>query len=323
MEIKNTAIQFELWEECNQHCKFCYLGEHNLYTHKSIKIKNLKNVLNIISDDKLWNSYNTISYLGGEFFQGQLNDQEVYSLFFELMNKTAKLYNSKIIDQLWLYATLTIGNQKDLYDTLNLFNDKSNIWLLTSYDTYGRFHTEAMYNQWNKNMLAIKNKYPEIKFNISTIVTQDLINKYNNNEFCFYDMMKKYNSLIFLKNCTLGLYKSKKEFNKKLPLFYPTRSSTLKFMYKLYNNEPKIVWDKMFNINYRADTLYQSRDFSDYNFYIKRRNKNNILSDDDLDVYCNIQKSLPCGHSTTYQAYIDSDKCILCDKLAIEKSLEA
>ena len=40
MDIKDKkSLQFELWQTCNSRCKFCYLGESNLYTSIELKLK--------------------------------------------------------------------------------------------------------------------------------------------------------------------------------------------------------------------------------------------------------------------------------------------
>ena len=60
------------------------------------------------------------------------------------MEKTAWLKDNGYVKNVWIYATMTIGDQKDLYDSLEKFKDKKDFWILTSYDTMGRFHTQKM-----------------------------------------------------------------------------------------------------------------------------------------------------------------------------------
>ena len=70
-------------------------------------------------------------------------------------------------------------------------------------------------------------------------------------------------------------------------------------------------YDKMFNINYRADTLYVNYK----NEIIKEiRHKNNWMETDERG----LDAVLKCGHSEFYNCYIDSDKCALCDKISID-----
>lgn len=308
-------LQFELWQECNSKCTFCYLGRGNNLVADATKIANMNNAIQILSTSTTFEIYDTIAFIGGEFFQGQLNSQPVRDKFFELMKLTANLLNQNIIKNVWMYATLTIGNQKDLYDTLEIF--KSNIdkfWLLTSYDTMGRFHTRKMEDNWSYHMKHIHELYPLIKFNITTIITGDLIEKYLNNQFSFKYLMKEYNSALFIKLCAgpEGMFSSKEETNKVLGNFFPQRGEFIKFLTKFKKEETPELYDKLFNIKYRADTLY-----CEYKGKLEEitRDKDSVLETYDSE----IDYIMECGHLSIYNCYIDSDKCALCDKLKMDK----
>lgn len=318
-------LQFELWQECNNRCKFCYLGKGNRYTPDHVKLNSLKNVLEMISNLDTYKEYDTIGYLGGEFFQGQLNTQEIRDKFFALMEKTAWLLKNKYIRSVWIYATLTIGDQQDLYDTLKLFGDCDGLWLLTSYDTYGRFHTKALEENWRYHMKNIQKLYPKIKFNVTTILSQDLITKYLNNEISFKEMSKEFKCTFFFKQGGLYDGMSKQESLVKLPKFLPKRSDFLKFLSKVYDEEPKDTWDRLFNIKYRADSLYRNFNSEDQSMILNIRYKDR-KSEIEVPDNPKAEEMLlsPCGHSVTYTAYIDSDACVLCDKESVEqmKSME-
>lgn len=316
-------LQFELWQECNSHCKFCYLCEDNAFTPDKLKIDSIKMAREKISDLSIYPEYSTISYLGGEFFQGQMKNLEVKDEFMKLIDKTVWLLNNEYIDCVWIYATMTIGDQKDLYETLEKFKGhKGYLWILTSYDTIGRFHTPKMEENWKYHMKHIHELYPDILFNITTILTGDLIDKYLNNEISFKNMMEEYHTKFFFKQCgNPHTFKTKEDMNKHLPNFFPTRDKFLQFLIKFKQEEGPEMWDKLFNIKYRADNLY--RNFNDEKEHMVEfvRDKNTsiehskILDNPEmLDTYI-----LPCGHMNSYQAYIDSDGCVLCDKKTIEE----
>lgn len=314
----NKQLQFELWEECNSHCKFCYLGKENRCTPNRLKINACKNALKMISDMSFYPEYNTLAYLGGEFFQGQLNDKDVKEAFMTLMKKTAELLNAEIVEKVWIYATLTIGDQKDLYETLKLFeNHKGELWILTSYDTIGRFHTKKMEDNWSYHMKKIHELYPEIKFNITTILSGDCIDKYLSGELSFKKMMEEYHTEFFFKQpSTGGLHPA--EFNEKvLPNFAPTRHKFLQFLRKFKAEESDLMWDKLFNIKYRADLLYRNGNTDEQQMQENVRHK-----DSKVEVSLNFKSpetdTAKCGHLIAYTAYADSDGCVLCDKHMIE-----
>lgn len=315
------SLQFELWEQCGSNCSFCYLGTQNQFTPDHIKLHSLKEALKTISDEKKYTEegYEVLSYLGGEFFQGQLNNPDVRAAFFELMKKTAELLERGVIKAVWIYATMTIGNQQDLYDVLKLFKRKEGLWILTSYDTIGRFHTKKMFETWDMNMKRIHQLYPEIRFNITTILTEDACQKYLNNELSFKAMMDEYHCAFFFKQCGKpDMYKTKQEMNKAIPNFFPKRNTFLDFLIKFRKEESAEMWAKLFNLFYRADTLYRNQNQDGHQMELNIRDKKTgVEIDPSSGNYVG-----SCGHMNTYKAYIDSDECCLCDKLEIETMID-
>lgn len=310
----SKQLQFELWQECGSGCVFCYLRDQNKFTPDNLKIKACEDALAKISDLSNYPEYDTLSYLGGEFFQGQMKNPEVKNAFMKLMKKTAQLLNDGYIKHVWLYATMTIGDQKDLYETLDLFKDhKGEFWVLTSYDTLGRFHTNKMFETWDYHMKNIHKLYPDFLFNITTILSEDCIDKYMSGELSFQKMMEDYHATFFFKQCgTPDMTPA--EFNEKiLPHFVPPRHKFLQFLRKFKRQEGPIMWDKLFNIYYRADTLYRNGNDNNQRMELNIRHKDE-RKEIELDHDTSETETLPCGHMKAYAAYSDSNACVLCDK---------
>ena len=317
--MTNKVMQFELWEECNSRCTFCYLGTNNRHTPNKVKINSLNNAYDEISNLSNYPEYSVISYLGGEFFQGQLNTPEIRMKFMSLMEKTAQLLRDGYIKEVWIYMTLTIGDQRDLYDTIELFKDNTDkLWLLTSYDTQGRFHTPKMEENWKYHMKHIHELYPDIKFNTTTILSTNCINKYLNDEISFKDMIEEYHTTFFFKQ--VGCEDTTpQEYNKKFNTdFVPTRALFLKFLNKFKAQEDELMWDKLFNIQYRADLLYRNgNDITESMVKnIRHKDRGAELEIDD-EKHKNETEVAPCGHLYAYHAYSDCDGCVLCDKEAM------
>lgn len=293
----------------------CYLGDNNKFTPDNVKLNSLQNALEKIQDLSNYPEFDTLSYLGGEFFQGQLKDPEVYDKFMELMRATADLLRQGYIKEVWIYATLTIGFQKDLYDTLELFKGMTDrFWLLTSYDTMGRFHTQKMEDSWKYHMKNIYKLYPDIHFNTTTILTADCIEKYLNNEISFKSMMEEYHTLFFFKQVGCDDC-SPREYNQKYNMnFVPKRSEFLKFLAKFKREESEMMWDKLFNIQYRCDVLYRNGNTLDEQMQLNIRHKD---SKEEIELGGKLTRETvvaECGHLKQYHAYCDCDGCVLCDK---------
>ena len=307
--MSKKQVQFELWEECNSKCKFCYLGHNNCETPVERKICGIQNAIDVITNLDS-NEYDTVSLMGGELFQGQMSNDLVKEKYIELIHLIHELSRKGMLKHVWIYATLTIGDQKDLYDTLDILKD-DNVWVLTSYDTLGRFHTNKMFENWEYHVKNIKTSY-NVDLNITSIITGDLIEKYLAGEFSFKHIIEKYGCSVFPKLCSLpyNLYSSKKEMNEKIGNFFPTRDNFMKFMTNLKRDDQD-SYNKMFNINYRADTLYVN--YKDV-ILKETRHKDEWFETDTRG----IDDRLNCGHSGFYNCYIDSDKCALCDKMILE-----
>lgn len=316
--MSDKCLQFELWYECNSKCLYCYNNGSLDCTPDEIKLRNLQAIIDKISDLSIYKEYSKLSYLGGEFFQGQLRNPKVKAKFMELMDKTSWLLQNGYIKCVWLYATLTIGDQKDLYETLEKFKfKKEQFWILTSYDTIGRFHAPKMEETWKYHMKKLRELYPELLFNTTMILTGDTMKKYLSGEFSFKDFMKEYHTALFLKYPWLpGNFKSKVEFNKFLPDFFATRDLSLKFLTKFKQEEGPELWDKLYNFKYRAAVcMKNSNDDSKVMVSNVRDQEHSVEYEGDVS---NADINKHCGHLLSCQCYVDSDACWACDKQQIE-----
>lgn len=322
---KLKTLQFELWQECNNHCVFCYLrAKGNRKTPDELKLKSLQETLKSLNNDELIKEYGCIGFIGGEFFQGQLKNLEVRETFMKVFQKTADLYNEGRIKAIWIPATLTIGHQEDLFKVIAMFNDPTNVWVITSWDTIGRFKTSKMEKSWHENIAKLHELFPNLKINVTTILTGDVIDRYMRDEFIFRDLAEKWNVNFFFKQCGNFVDPADGErpdenivdrinCNKVLPNFFPRRKQFLDFLIKYKNQETEILWDKLFNIKYRADDLV--RHFNDGKVVKNHRFKNEKKEVDDVG-------ESKCGHPLVYKAYCDSEECCLCDKLKIALASE-
>ena len=326
--------QFEVWTECNSRCVFCYLSTNNIKTLDDIKIKQMNEIIDSMKADDFCEKFNKVAFIGGEFYQGQLSNPEVKSKFMEMMDVAADLLNSGKIIEVWTCATLTIGDQKDMYEVLKKFNDISKVWVLTSYDTIGRFHTKKMLDTWDYHMKNIHKQYPFIKFNVCTILTQDLLTKYLNDKFSFHDFQKEYHASFFFKQPSPGstqptntecslldqYYEAKQIMETKLPGFFPKRNTFLEFLIKFKQDCPEL-YDKLFNLVYRADDLYRNFNDEESGHRMQQNHRNKITLEESIvgnEKDCG-QNTNKCGHLINYSGYIDSKECMICDRNLIQR----
>ena len=336
------SFQWQVWPFCNNRCQFCFLGEANSEYIKPRQHTSLTDLSNAI--DKLdYKEYNNISLIGGEFFQGQLNDPETHDLFFSVIKKIFQLYVDKKIGSMWLTCTLTRENQEHLYELLDLADvmgvypvdgyESSGLWLCTSWDVAGRFHTDRLEQNWEHNIKTIKEKYPLVKFNTTIILQQAFIDLYLADQFKPEEFCKKFNTSIFymqpcLTNITEMMLKDEKgklrtkesfsdywlklkqDFNKNIYEFFPRRKDFVKFLTKYYI-EDKHSFSKLFNIRYRSDEIHLNINSEEHDRTVSRQ-KDGVHPEESFP------PKLPyCNHIYNYAPYVDSNHCCICDKEAI------
>ena len=313
----SLQIQYELWRECNCNCTYCTLGFDNHKTENELKLQSMQTAIDEMKNFEP-NEHQTVGFIGGEFFQGQLNTPEIKSKFMELIKVANDLLNNHIVKDLWLNASLLIGNQKDLYEAIDLIDDKTKLWILTSYDSIGRFHTPKMLETWQYHMKNIHNLYPEIKLNTTSILTGDFIEKYLNDNIDIKEFKATYHTNLFLKTTVKPghlSHLSKQEINDKIGNFFPTQERFQEFLFTFYMREGAEEYHNLFSNDLRADEVRKN-----YNIDTKRnikfiRDKNTL--EETIDCIDEHIDNLPCGHSSIYQSYVDSDDCSICDKQQI------
>lgn len=326
--------QVELWQECGhgQRCSFCYLKDDNLYTPDELKLDTLNKTIAALDTLRKTREYDTVSYIGGEFFQGQLDNPAVHDKFMELMQKTAKLYKDGIIKSVWLAATMTVGEQKHLWEALDYFKDMEQdgnhgMWVITSWDIKGRFNRPGSLQCWEDCVAKIHQKYPKYRLNTTIILTGALIDAYLSGSFRFRRFCSKYGTSVFMKQPSPAIngneqgtdfMKAKAEFQKKVPFMFVTRDVFLKFLALMYQEEPEL-YEKLFNIQFRADTLMRNYNDSDRHMVLNTRLKNNKLEFDPNTIPVSPNK---CGHPMDYTPYLDCNECCLCDKHMIQETFE-
>lgn len=299
------SIQYELWAECNVGCRYCYLLDRIKHTPEEEKLKGIKRARDWLEAGN-YEDYDIIAFIGGEFLQGQLNTKKLEQEFFDLIDLAVDVIQRGFLKGIWVSASMTHKTKHLdwMMRTLNQLKSPGTPnggWLITSYDNKYRFNEKTL-QTWKENMLLKKEKYPNVKVNTCSILTQNLIEEYLSSDYRFQDFINDYDTSIYIKPPYLTRFGTKKEQERIMPGFFPKRKDFLKFMAKVYSTEETYIFDKICNIKFRADTLYRST--TDQPEFRRKNQKCEIIT----------EKNLPCGHQRPYAAYIDSDGCMLCDK---------
>ena len=248
-------IQYELWKDCKNGCTFCF----NKGLPDLDKIVSLNQVMELVDLPEV-DEYDEIGFIGGEFFDGQLNNPKVKDLFYRLFDKVVEKINTGKINKLYVTCEMILDNLDDLKEFLEYLKNNDVLektLLCTSFDTIGRFHTPERESLWKANMLYIKKLYPKLKLHTEIIMTQDFIEKVLSGEFDIPAFEKTYNTSIdYLEPNTGSYYKDKADFNKAVPNFLVKRNDFLKFLKKTCIDEKTIQLFKLFSKEIRSNTIY-------------------------------------------------------------------
>lgn len=227
-------LQYELWKNCNNRCKFCYnLGQKNY--------SDIKNRLRTIIEDIKnidYKKFSDFGITGGEFFDGQLDELDLKNDFYILINEICKKIKEKKIIRFLVNTSFIYKSRDDIIffiETLKHNKCLTETLFCTSFDTIHRFN-ESSLKTWKDNMKFLYKKY-KIRIHTEIIITNDFCKKILNDEFNIIDFQNKYHTFVdFIQPAVpYGLNKTKKEFEKTVKNFFPERKIFLSTIKKLQN----------------------------------------------------------------------------------------
>lgn len=290
-----NTILFELWKSCKNNCTFCV----NKYMfEKSDTIKT--NLIRYIEYLDNLSEKTEIGLVGGELFDGSLDDLCVKDEFFSFIKKICQKYKAGLITNLCLFTNL-------LYDSTFLINfleflykngiDYKNVKLSTSFDYKGRFLREESQAVWENNLKLIKEKFPTIEINCEMILTDYLCKTVLSDKINLKDFQRKYNIPLTLTQPYLGFkFSNKKELDDLYGGDFFLRR-------KMFINTCKYL----FETNQLNDNnLFIDANTSDLTFVVENENDLAVLRDKPYKNSC-------MGRKEEHFGYIDSDKDIFED----------
>ena len=294
-------VQYGIWSNCSNKCDFCLIEKHYYRTPEQM-VGYLQELIDNIKIQDWANKFSDgISLLGGELYF--ITDKAVQDKFMELIDiiieyvlKVSKNPNCK-------YSTVTNGIYEPsfLYKVIDRIVERAGIQYVDvnfSYDLKYRFHSEAARKQCLQNIIDFHKRY-NYRIGVQMILTQYLIDMINRGEFS----IDKWQNEIASGSILEFLYPHKIHTGIVLDDFNFKRADFIKFMRKLYHENE----ENFFNF---VSSVRHSSIFKYTGLYID--DEGNTHSEPVLSDGKEIINSV-CNHSTLYQCYADSDKCMLCD----------
>lgn len=305
-------VQYSVWSNCCNACDFCLRKERIPYTKK----KQLSMIHfiqeNIKSLDWVHDFPSGISLLGGELYY--ITDKELQEAFLSLVDTIIEYVLLPLKSEHSMFSSVTNG----IYDPSFLYKvvDKivnsvgiEHLDLNFSYDLKYRYHSE------DKRLLVLKNindftsRY-NYKTGVQMILTQYVIDKIRTNEFNIPSFLEK-----DIPNCNFAfLYPHPIATKKKINDFFFTRKDLLWVVMKLKEIAPSVYYSFIYSTKNSATFKQTGLKERDMRKHINL-NQTPVLSDGKEEL------NPECGHSTLYQCYSDSNKCMLCDLMKLDSDI--
>ena len=298
---KTNMVQYGIWSNCSNHCDFCLIEKH-YYRNSEQMISYLQEVIDNVKIQDWKNKFSDgISLLGGELYF--ITDKAVQDKFMELIDT--------IIDYVLLvspnpnckYSTVTNGIYESsfLYKVIDRIVERAGIQYVDvnfSYDLKYRFHSEEARKQCLQNIIDFHKRY-NYRIGVQMILTQYLIDKFNSGEFS----IAKWQNEIAPGSILEFLYPHKIHTGCVLEDFNFKRNDFIKFMRKLHCENPENFYNFVSSVRHSSVFKYTGLYIDEKGF----THSEPVLSDGKEII------NPVCNHSTLYQCYSDSDKCMLCD----------
>ena len=253
--MSNKFIQFELWKDCRNNCKFCFLrGQKDHDKEESLDF--IKDKLN----SSYMDNYNEIGFIGGEIFDNQISDKVIRTKFYDLFHICREKIRLNKLDKIYVATALVYDVNEYLIPFIELLIEIDiidKVLLCTSYDSKYRFRTKKMKDLWESNMKLLHKKYPQLKLHTEIIITQYFIDDVLSGAFSIEEFSNKFNTSIDYIEPTSGLYYlDKKECCKDMPDFFPSLNSFISFMEKTAILSNQIDLSKFLSMDIRSNTAY-------------------------------------------------------------------
>lgn len=285
----SKIIEFLIWDNCNNNCKFCFLKDHNpcpSFLTDCEKKESIKQVISFIDSGGV-NIGDSILLCGGEIFDTKFGE-ETKKYWDVLINKIVNLLSKGIIKEVFVNTNLIYNPNILLYDFLDKFKDieYNSLNFTTSYDLIGRFKNTGDKLLFEKNISLLHQKYRGLKIVINMVMTKQLCNLILDGDISILDLQNKFGAYINLipyiilvdslapsRNLVL---ETLSYVDKEIPGYLPLYA-------RRFINDPKRVLLKFFN---------------------------NGLKEVTTDVN-------GCGHSINFSKYNSDGSCYICDLIRL------
>ena len=233
MSGKNI-IQYTPWIDCRVGCDFCFT-QGQLQVDK---IQSLNYLMGLLDKPEV-NHADGFGVIGGEFFQDQLKDSKVRSLFYKFIKKILDVIEDRNLSIFWVATSLIFKPEPYFYPFLDYIADRNlidRLLICTSWDSQYRFKSKKAEELWANNIRALHIRYPNLKIHVETILTEHLMQLYLNGFYNKHSFEEKYGVRVDYLEPNTGFQKHEKMLYE-LKGFLAKRNTFLQFVQEIVFKE--------------------------------------------------------------------------------------
>lgn len=282
-----------LWNSCNNNCQFCFQkANKNKYPNKFLtdyqKSESIIKAKEFLESEKFEKGSHVL-LVGGELFDNKFTII-TETVFFNFLYYVIDKMVSKEIDLLYVNTNLIYQNTDYLVHFLNLIKENNlfeRLKFTTSYDVYGRFKTEEDRKLVEKNLIKLKELFPDIKIVVNMIMTK---------QFCEAILEDKLNVKEFKKE--FGVEVNTIPYIILKENMAATRDMIYKTLVKLDEQMPGYLRAYIDNVAIDQEKLLFEYDGNEYKFMTAQNTS--------------------CGHNENFHLYTtNKDRCFICDMIKL------
>ena len=296
-------LQFELWKDCRHNCPFCCNRD---IPHVRDKLESLRFAKEKIEEVE---SCDSISLIGGEFFDGQLEPPAVRQAFEDLLISIASLIRKGKAQRGLLCTSLMYGDEAMLlhaFALMRFFGVSNKFLICTSWDTAYRFNPVTR-KHWEENVKLLHDLYPEIPLHVEIIMTQAFIESYLDGSFTVKGFEEKWGCKVDFNTPYVPFiqFKDKADMEDNLPGFFPKRADFFRLLEKA-DSSGDIDLNTLLSVSQHSTNLYYTLDDETWLHMDDRHKQNNTCL-----------RQGPCTKKCC--GYIDSDNTLREDVVSFLK----
>ena len=272
--------EFLLWDNCNNHCKFCFQRPNpRLFNFNQRKVI-LDNVITFLESDEFIKGSH-ILVVGGEIFD-KVNDFPVLKEFFD---KIVLKMLDNTIDLLYINTNLIYKDMSGVWNLLDCLlknNLLERLRFTTSYDLAGRFKNKEDKELMLRNLKSINVNYPKCPVVTNIILTKQVCNAICDRTLSIKNFMKEYTTKVNLIPYII--------FDETLA---PDLEEIVEALQIVDKEVPGYISRYILNLDLAQDKLLYKFENGKFNF-------------------CSCENG-ECGHSINFKRYSNHGSCFICD----------